>query len=143
MDKPAISGNSITVPSDLKYLVDVDNFVEAFLRDWGLNESTVADIAISVSELVNNAVEHGNATKVSADDDRAVKVTVRKIANAVKISVADRGHGFDPTEIDDPLADENLLKAAGRGIFIVRNLMDEVDVKTTPDGTVVTITKNV
>ena len=143
MDKPAISGNSILVPSDLKYLVDVDNFVEAFLRDWGLNESTVADIAISVSELVNNAVEHGNATKVSADDDRAVKVTVRKIASAVKISVADQGHGFDPTKIEDPLAEENLLKAAGRGIFIVRNLMDEVDVKTTPDGTVVTITKNV
>jgi serine/threonine-protein kinase RsbW len=142
MGKPAISGNSITVPSDLKYLVDVDNFVEGLLREWGLDESTVADIAISVSELVNNAVEHGNDPPAGGDGERLVKVTVGRLANTVKVSVSDRGHGFDPTEIDDPLADENLLKAAGRGIFIVRNLMDEVDIKTTPDGTVVTITKN-
>lgn len=142
MDKPAISGNTITVPSDLNYLVDVDNFVEGFLREWGLDDSVVADIAISVSELVNNAVEHGSAAKTSPEDDRTVKVTVSKVANAIKVSVTDQGSGFDPTEIDDPLAEENLLKAAGRGIFIVRNLMDEVDIKTTPEGTVVTITKN-
>ena len=60
MDKPIISGDTITIPSRQEFLSDVDLFVEGTLRGYGAGESVIADIAISVSELVNNAVLHGN-----------------------------------------------------------------------------------
>ena len=137
MDKPVISGNTIKIPANLKYLTDVDDFIEGFLRDCGAEESVVADIAISVSELVNNAVANGSRYS----PDQPIIVTIDKTNGAVTITVSDQGTGFNPDEIADPLADENLLKEAGRGIFIVRSLMDAVDINASGQGTMVTITK--
>jgi len=56
MKRPVIKGNTIVVPSSHDYLPTVDEFVEGILRGWGTDESVIADIAISVSELVNNAI---------------------------------------------------------------------------------------
>ncbi len=137
MDKPVISGNTIKIPSEVKYLTAVDDFIENFLRENGAEESVISDIAISVSELVNNAIVH--AGKVAPHEP--IIITIDKTDHAVKIQVRDKGPGFDPDAIADPLAEENLLKEAGRGIFIVRSLMDSVDIETTEKGTTVTITK--
>ena len=137
MDKPVISGNTIKIPANLKYLTDVDDFIEGFLRDCGAEESVVADIAISVSELVNNAVAYGSRYS----PDQPIIVTIDKTNGVVTITVSDQGTGFNPDDIEDPLADENLLKEAGRGIFIVRSLMDAVDINASGQGTTVIITK--
>ncbi|MFQ6008386.1 MAG: ATP-binding protein [Candidatus Zixiibacteriota bacterium] len=137
MNKPKISGNTITIPSQEKFLVTVDEFVERFLKRHVSDESVIADIAISVSELVINAITHAGGNS----PDKLIVVEIGKTNSEVKISVSDQGHGFNPNEIDDPLADENLLKETGRGIFIVRSLMDTVDIKTSEQGTTVTITK--
>lgn len=139
MKKPIITGNTIKIPSDLNYLATVDEFVEGILRGYGADESIIADIAISVSELINNSVNHGN----QADSEQPVEVTVNKKGDNVSISITDQGSGFDPGEIADPLAEENLLKNAGRGIFIVKSLMDSIDVETTAKGTIITITKKI
>jgi serine/threonine-protein kinase RsbW len=137
MQKPKILGNSIVIPSDLRFLTDVDAFVEDLLRSWNTSESNIADVAISVSELVNNAIIHGNRRSC----ERTVTVTVERRGNSVSIVVADQGAGFNPQQIQDPISDENLLKEVGRGIFIVRSLMDEVAVSPTAEGTAVTIVK--
>jgi len=137
MNRPQITGNTITIPSEEKYLAAVDDFVEEFLRKHGTDESVIADIAISVSELVINAISHAG----KSSPDKMIVVEVTKTDGEVKISVSDQGPGFNPDEIADPLADENLLKETGRGIFIVRSLMDTVDIKTSEHGTTVTITK--
>lgn len=139
MDKPSINGNTIVIPSDAKYLGAVDDFIEGFLRDFGTGESVTADIAISVSELVNNAIVHGN--KIS--EDAIVTVVISRKGDSVVISVTDEGGGFNPTEIDDPLKDENLLKEVGRGIFIVESLMDKVEITPTENGTTVSISKKI
>ncbi len=139
MDTPVIVGNTIKIPPDLKYLPIVDDFVERFLQENGIDKSVIADIAISVSELVTNAVTHGSRSS----PDESVDITIGKSGNTVTISVTDRGSGFNPNDIADPLADENLLKETGRGIFIVRALMDTVDIKPGKQGTTVTITKAV
>jgi serine/threonine-protein kinase RsbW len=138
MKKPIISGNSITIPSDAEYLTDVDVFIEGILRGWGIEESTLADIAISVSELVNNAINHGN----KCSPDKSVFVSISREVNTAIISVKDQGTGFDPTKVADPLAAENIMHDAGRGIFIINALMDRVDVDATDRGTTVTITKS-
>jgi serine/threonine-protein kinase RsbW len=137
MKRPVIEGNKITVPSDHEYLSMVDEFIEGILRGWGTDESIIADIAISVSELVNNAIVHGN----DEVPDQIVVVEIGRENTTARISVCDQGTGFNESEIDDPLADENLLKEVGRGIFIVRNLMDTVDIQASRDGTCITITK--
>lgn len=137
MDKPLIKGNTIVIPSSTRYLTDVDEFIESMLREWGTADSVIADIAISVSELVNNAVVHGN----KASPDGVVTVSIRRGGDVVTIDVADEGGGFNPAEIDDPLKEENLLKEVGRGIFIVESLMDKVDITVGSRGTTISISK--
>lgn len=138
MDKPTINGNRMTIPSDLNYLAAVDEFVEGKIRSFGVADSDIADIAISVSELINNAVTHGN----KSDRSKQVEIEVGRADGSVVISVTDQGGGFNPDKIDDPRKKENLLKEAGRGMFIVESLMDKVDISLTTDGTRITITKS-
>ena len=65
-------------------------------------------------------------------------------ASEFSVSVQDEGEGFDPDEIPDPLAEENLLRASGRGIFFMKNFMDEVRYHFEPNqGTRVTMMKRV
>ena len=137
MGKPVIKGDTIKVPSDPEFLPDVDLFLEGTLRGFGAEESVVADIAISVSELVNNAMLHGNQSA----DDKIVTVTIKLAKESVTVTIADQGGGFDPSGVPDPLADENLMQEVGRGLFIVKSLMDTVDVKPTKNGTTIAITK--
>ncbi|MCH7948426.1 MAG: ATP-binding protein [candidate division Zixibacteria bacterium] len=137
MQKPMITGNRISIPSTQEYLPDVDIFIEGILRGYGINESIIADIAISVSELVNNAIDHGN----QKNEEKRVIVTIEKNSEAVSLTVTDEGTGFNPDELDDPLAEENLLKEVGRGIFIVRSLMDKVDIAPSKKGTKITFTR--
>lgn len=139
MKKPIISGDTITIPSSQEYLTDVDVFIEGILRGYGADESVIADVAISVSELVNNAICHGN----QSSENKTVKVTIARNGKSISITIIDEGQGFDPENIDDPLADENLLKEAGRGIFIVRSLMDNVDIYEDNGGTAIKITKSI
>ena len=139
MDKPKIIGDTMIVPSDPEYLSDVDTFLEAVLRGFGADESVIADIAISVSEIVNNAMLHGN----KSSSDKAVTIRVNHTNGLVEISVSDEGCGFDPDTIDDPLAEENLLKEVGRGIFIVRSLMDSVNIEAAETGTIIRISKEI
>lgn len=138
MEKPKIEGDVITIPSSDSFLVDVDDFLESILQKLKIDQSVVADIAISVSELVNNAIYHGNRNVT----DKTVRVKVSRTKKGVQVAVTDEGGGFNPGDIADPVADENLMKEVGRGIFIVRSLMDEVDIKPTDRGTTTTITKN-
>ena len=139
MQKPTITDNCITIPSNHEYLSDVDMFIEGILRGYGADESTIADIAISVSELVNNAINHGNAK----DKSKNVVVEISKNSEVVTISVQDEGTGFNPDCLSDPLAEENLLKEVGRGIFIVKSLMDSVEIETSTLGTKISMTKSI
>ena len=137
MMKPVIKCNRISIPSDQEYLSDVDVFIEGILRGFGADESAVANIAISVSELVNNAILHGNKSA----SDKVVTVTISKSNDCVEICVTDQGSGFDPSNIENPTDDANLMKEVGRGIFIVRSLMDGVEIEASDRGTTVIVTK--
>jgi len=139
MDKPIITGNTMIIPSNQEFLAEVDIFLEGILRGYGVDESRVADIAISVSELVNNAIHHAH----HKDTQKTIAIEINKDKEDIVITITDQGTGFNPDDINDPLAEENLLKDTGRGLFIVKSLMDKVDFKITDKGTSVTITKSV
>jgi len=139
MEKPKIIDNTIMIPSSQDFLPDVDAFLEGLLRGHGIDESTIADIAISVSELVNNAIFHGNKTTT----EKTITVKIDKENGKIKIEVTDEGRGFKLEEIESPIDDDNLLKEVGRGLFIVKSLMDSIEMDTTDAGTKVVISKAV
>lgn len=85
---------------------------------------------MAVREAVTNAVVHGNRQ----DANKTVDVTLKSSPDAVEISVHDQGAGFNPEDVPDPTAEENILKASGRGIFFMRSFMDEVNWLIRPGG---------
>ncbi len=140
MKRPTIIGNSIKIPSSQEYLVDIDGFLEGILRGFGMAESTIADIAISVTEIVNNGIIHGN----KSDIDKEVAVSIARKESGVEITIIDQGEGFDPTRIENPVDDKNLMREVGRGIFIAKSLMDSVLIDTKKQkGTRVVLTKRI
>jgi len=122
--------NQISIPSSLDYLKDVDQFVEGKLKRIGLSESELADVAISVTEAVTNAIVHGNKN----DEDKKVEVTLKIKEPDLVVWVKDQGEGFDPGAVPNPVAKDNILKKVGRGIFILKSLMDDVDFEFQSDG---------
>lgn len=138
MNKPQIVSDGILIPSSTDFLADVDKFLEEKFSEAGVDASVMTDIAISVSELVNNAIIHGNKSDISKTVD--IRYSVDK--EELKVIVTDQGTGFDEEEVENPIDDDNLLKEVGRGIFIVKSFVDEVEITTAPDGgTRVEITK--
>jgi len=88
-----------------------------------LDDGDSGGIALAVREAVANAIKHGNR----ADPSKRVEVEVAVGDCEVKIVVTDQGSGFDPQEVKDPLAPENLMRPNGRGLFFMQSFMDEID----------------
>ena len=77
---------------------------------------------VGLTEALSNAMLYGNAS----DPEKRVRVEVTIRVEEVAVRVTDQGVGFDPTTVPDPTLPDNLSKSGGRGIFLMRALMDEV-----------------
>jgi serine/threonine-protein kinase RsbW len=103
-------------------------------RDVGLDDDAVHWVGVAIRESVINAIKHGNQN----DAGKRVFVDFETASGAgpaeLNIRVRDQGPGFDPDHLADPLAPENLLKASGRGIFLIRSFMDDVILQRAPEG---------
>ncbi|MBC8031510.1 MAG: ATP-binding protein [Pyrinomonadaceae bacterium] len=104
--------------------------VSEFLNRVGISEDVAFGIDMAVREAVTNAVLHGN----KLDSAKFAEIDLKKSAQGLEINVRDQGKGFNPNEVADPTKDENILKTSGRGIFFMRNFMDEVDWTVNPGG---------
>lgn len=95
-------------------------------RMAGLDEDALHWVSVAVRESVVNAIKHGN----KHDESKRVVVEFTPVPieepEELVIRVQDEGEGFDPEEVADPLAPENILKSSGRGIFLIRSFMDDV-----------------
>jgi serine/threonine-protein kinase RsbW len=116
--------NRMEIPSSLDYLPKVDQFVVSKLKKLRIKKDQLVDIAISVSEIVTNAVMHGNKN----DLGKKVKIHVDATPSRVEVMVEDEGTGFDPSSVECRFDPESLMKEAGRGLLIVDSLMDEVEI---------------
>jgi serine/threonine-protein kinase RsbW len=85
---------------------------------------------MAVREAVTNAIVHCN----HEDEAKKVEVTFNCLEHALEIEVKDQGEGFDPTAVPDPTDPANILKTSGRGIFLMKTFMDEVDWLARPEG---------
>jgi serine/threonine-protein kinase RsbW len=93
---------------------------------------------MAVREAAINAVLHGNAYS----PDKRVTATFETTPDALIIRIADQVTGLDPNTLPDPLAPENLLRGSGRGIFLMRTFMDDVQFRQTHPGTELTLIKH-
>jgi serine/threonine-protein kinase RsbW len=92
---------------------------------------------MAAREAAVNAVLHGN----EYDPAKQVFASFENTGAALVITIADQGRGLNPDSLPDPLAPENLLRGAGRGIFLIRSFMDEVHFRQLHPGTELTLVK--
>ncbi len=129
----------LTIFSDPANVRNIEDFIIETCEGWNLNEDDINALMIAVTEAANNAVFHGNRS----DPAKKVTVSMDLVGSLLKVSVRDQGAGFDPHKIPDPLAEENLLKTSGRGVFLMRNIMKDVQYAFSPEGTTVSMTFDV
>jgi len=98
------------------------------------DEDSVHWIGVAVRESVINAIKHGNREDYGKIVTVEFAVAPSKDPSELVVRVLDQGEGFDPEEVADPLAPENILKSSGRGIFFMRNFMDDVTLKRAAEG---------
>jgi serine/threonine-protein kinase RsbW len=127
-----------TVRLDFHSAFDMLDFVQVVSdhvgRMSGLDDEALHWVGVAVRESVINAIKHGNGE----DERKRVHVEFTTLNGdtppGLIIRVRDEGTGFDPASIPDPLAPENVLKSSGRGIFLIRSFMDELELKRAPEG---------
>jgi serine/threonine-protein kinase RsbW len=120
------SAEARTVRLDIASRIEMLDMVQAVLTHLcsvlGFGEEAVHYMSVAIRESVVNAMKHGN----KLDESKRVIVEFVMHAGALEIRVQDQGAGFDPAAVPDPVAEENLLKAYGRGIFFMKSFMDDV-----------------
>jgi serine/threonine-protein kinase RsbW len=89
---------------------------------------------VAVRESVINAIKHGNREDTSKHVVVEFLLRPRARPEEFVVRVLDEGEGFDPGAIANPLDPENMLKSSGRGIFFMRNFMDDVSITRRPEG---------
>ena len=128
----------ISIGSRYDHIDLISVVVDDALARLGLDEDSRHWVGIAIREAVANAIKHGNRQ----DPDKNVEVELAVAGDEAVIRVQDGGEGFSLDEVADPLAEENLLRPNGRGIFYMNNFMDEVNYSAGPGGgTVVTMRK--
>ncbi len=125
--------------STLQSVDDAEKLALEVAAQTGFAEDDVHRIGMAVRECMVNAVAHGN--RYSAH--KKVEFSLSAGGGRLQIRIVDQGAGFDVETLPDPLAEENLLRHSGRGIFLVKSFMDEFLVRRLdPSGTEVILVKN-
>lgn len=130
---------TLVIKSDVNELARVATVTEEICERCGLIEDEIDDISIAVTEAVNNAIKHGN----KEDSTKSIEIVFQIETEKIKIRIKDEGKGFQLEEVKDPRKNENLLKDDGRGILIMRSLMDEVRVLSGTEGNILQLVKNI
>ncbi len=100
----------------------VEPFVRKLVSRYNLSPDRQCDILVSLTEAVTNAIVHGNCRK----EDKMVQVRMRRERGTLALRVSDEGHGFDYNNLPDPTAPENICKCGGRGVYLMRQLADNI-----------------
>lgn len=126
--------NTQRIEITLETLLDsvdlAEEIVLSVARACGFDEDSCHKIGMSVREAVINAYSYGNRRERGRKIGMIIELEERKLI----VHVLDEGKSFSLADVPDPLAEENLLRTSGRGIFLMRAFMDEFDVQRGPGG---------
>jgi serine/threonine-protein kinase RsbW len=123
----------LSLKSDPKEVMRVELFLERVNKELCLDDIRFNKLLVATTEAVNNGIVHGN----KRNPHKIVTVTLEYFDNLISVSVEDEGPGLDPATLPDPLSEENLLRENGRGVFLMRTLMDNVTFGNTARGAIV------
>ncbi|PIB37010.1 serine/threonine protein kinase [Reichenbachiella sp. 5M10] len=112
----------IQIPSLSENIRIIESFIDNAKEKFQFDDDIYGNIMIAVTESVNNAIVHGN----KSDKDKNVDLSLKLEDSLILFTIQDEGEGFDYDTLPDPTAPENLEKPGGRGIFLMKNLCDEV-----------------
>jgi len=131
----------IVVPNQTRYLGMIgkigENLVRELDRFKGDRETLANHLNVVLTEGVVNAIKHANA----ADPDKDIRIHISASDQDICIKVYDCGKGFDLTTVPEPCFEADRLGEKGRGIFIIRSLMDSVEYKKTNSGNILEMKK--
>jgi serine/threonine-protein kinase RsbW len=114
---------TLSVPSRIELVEEAVELVSRHLEASFVDRHTIRfNLRVALTEALANAILYGN----SEAHDRPVLVRVLFGRHAVELEVTDQGDGFDPRFVPDPTLPANLARPYGRGLFLIRRLMDEV-----------------
>jgi serine/threonine-protein kinase RsbW len=130
---------SYTLDSTLETVNNAEETASRMAAEAGFDDEEIMKISMAVREGAVNAVLHGNAY----DPNKKVTLAFERTPDNLVIIIRDQGKGLEASKIPDPLAPENLLKTSGRGIFLIRSFMDEVEIHPSQTGTELKMIKHV
>jgi len=113
---------TIEIPSRTENLNYIEKLIDEISEVFKLNSDMYGKVLIATIEAVNNSIIHGNRLRA----DKNVTIRIIKEIKKLHIFVADEGEGFDFYNVPDPTLPENIENIHGRGIFLMKNLADEV-----------------
>ncbi|KAB0669764.1 ATP-binding protein [Oryzomonas sagensis] len=132
----------IVVPNQTRYLSMIgkigENVVRELDRFKGDREALAHHLNVVLTEAMVNAIKHANA----ADPSKEIQIRISVSDQEICIKVYDSGQGFDLTSVPDPKFEADQLGEKGRGIFIIRSLMDSVEYKKADGGNVLEMKKS-
>ncbi len=109
-------------PSKIENISHVEKLIDDLSEKLSLSSEVYGNILVAVVEAVNNAIMHGN----KLDINKNVKFKYDLNQDLLTFSVSDEGKGFDFNSVPDPTLPENIEKPHGRGIFLMKHLVDEI-----------------
>ena len=113
----------LEVPSDPRAIQHAVDYVMVRCRSWRRRSREVdLNLRVGLTEALSNAMLYGNAQ----DPTKRVRIELAFEEGSITARVMDEGAGFDPARIPDPTSSRNLEKSSGRGIYLMRQLLDEV-----------------
>jgi serine/threonine-protein kinase RsbW len=113
----------LTIASDLAEARRVQEEIEQALLASAYTEHDVFAIKLALEEALVNAIKHGN----QMDPDKQVFIAYKVTTERFEIRITDQGTGFNPEDVPDPTAIENLERPCGRGLLLMRGFMTEVE----------------
>jgi serine/threonine-protein kinase RsbW len=117
------SRHVLELPNDLGAIERSVEFLLERCRDAGFDEDRLRlNLRVGVAEALANAMMYGNAR----DPAKRVRLEAWCSPEVVRIRVTDEGSGFDPGALPDPTLPQNRTRSRGRGVFLIRQLMDHV-----------------
>ena len=112
----------IRITSKAENIILVERMIEDVCDLFNISEDYYGNILVSLTEAVNNAIYHGN----KANPNKSIDISFKSHPDRVSFSVKDEGPGFNYDSLPDPTNPENIEKPNGRGVFLMRNLADNV-----------------
>ncbi|MBK8516386.1 MAG: ATP-binding protein [Saprospiraceae bacterium] len=112
----------LSISSNPNNILELESYLKKLDFDYSFESEKFADILISLTEAVNNAIIHGN----QGDESKFVHIHVSEIRNGISFCVTDEGRGFNPGRVPDPTSADNIECCGGRGVFIMKALSDDI-----------------